>query len=76
MKYTPPYTRSKTMEELKEKIEEMEDIKSLVVNQEGLKEKMQINNTLLKNDLVLVIERRLDDKLDILTKNKKTWMTK
>ena len=41
------------MEELKEKIEKMEkDIKSLVNNQEGLKEKMQNNNTLLKNDLV------------------------
>ena len=41
------------MEELKEKIEKMEeDIKSLVTNQEGLKEKMQNNNTLLKNDLV------------------------
>ena len=40
-KYTPPYTRSKTMEELKEKIEKMEkDIKSIVANQEGLKEKM------------------------------------
>ena len=31
------------MEELKEKIENMEkDIKSIVTNQEGLKEKMQI----------------------------------
>ena len=76
-KYTPSYTRSKTMEELKEKIEKMEkDIKSLVANQESLKEKMQNNNTLLKNDLVLVLERRLDDKLHILNKNKKTWMTK
>ena len=64
------------MEELKEKIKKMEDIMSIVANQEGLKEKMQNNNTLLKNDLVLVLERRLDDKLDILTKNKKTWMTK
>ena len=37
------------MEELKEKIEKMEkDIKPLVANQEGLKEKMQNNNTLLK----------------------------
>ena len=50
------------MEELKEKIEKMEkDIKSIVANQEGLMEKMQNNNTLLKNDLVLVLERRLDD---------------
>ena len=52
-KYTPPNTRSKTMEELKEKIEKMEkDIKSIVANQEGLKEKMQNNNTLLKTILV------------------------
>ena len=70
-KYTPPYTRSKTMEELKEKIDKMEkDIKSIAANQEGLKEKMQNNNTLLKNDLVLV-ERRLGDKLDILSEKQK-----
>ena len=76
-KYTPPLTRSKTMEELKEKIDKMEkDIKSIAANQEGLKEKMQNNNTLLKLDLVLVLERRLDNKLDILNENKKTWMTK
>ena len=60
------------MEEQKKKIEKMEkDIKSLVDNQEGLKEKMQTNNTLLKNDLVLVLERRLDDKLDILNEKQK-----
>ena len=58
------------MEELKEKIEKMEDIKSIVANQEGLKEKMQNNNTLLRNDLVLV-ERRLYDKLDILSEKQK-----
>ena len=59
------------MEELKEKIQKMEkDIKSIVTNQEGLKEKMQNNNILLKDELVLVLERRLDDKLDIL--NEKT----
>ena len=60
------------MEELKENIEKMEkDIKSLVDNQEGLKKKMQINNTLLKNNLVLVLERRLDDTLDILNEKQK-----
>ena len=60
------------MEELKEKIKKMEkDIKSLVANQEGLKEKMQNNNTLLKNDLVLVLKRRLDDKLDIPNEKQK-----
>ena len=60
------------MEELKEKIEKMEkDIKSLVTNQEGLKEKMQNNNTLLKDKLVLVLERRLDEKFDILNEKQK-----
>ena len=59
------------MEELKEKIDKMvKDIKSIAANQEGLKEKMKNNSTLLKNDLVLV-ERRLDDKLDILTEKQK-----
>ena len=58
------------MEELKEKIDKMEkDIKSIAANQGGLKEKMQNNNTLLKNDLVL--ERRLNDKLDILSEKQK-----
>ena len=60
------------MEELKEKNDKMEkDIKSIAANQEGLKEKMQNNNTLLKNDLVLVLERRLDDKIDILNEKPK-----
>ena len=62
------------MEELKEKIEKMEDIKSIVANQEGLKEKMQNINILLKDELVLVLERRLDEKFDIL--NEKTCMRK
>ena len=60
------------MEELKEKIKKMEkDIKYLVANQEGVKEKMQNNNTILKTDLVLVLERRLNDKLDILNEKQK-----
>ena len=60
------------MEELKEKIEKMEkDIKSIVANQEGLNEKMQNNNILLKDKLVLVLERSLDDKLDILNEKQK-----
>ena len=60
------------MEELKEKIEKMEkDIKSMVANQEGLKEKMQNNNTLLKDELIVVLERRLDDKPDILNEKQK-----
>ena len=48
-----------------------EDIKSIVANQEGLKEKMQNNNTLLKDELVLVLERRLDEKFDILNEKQK-----
>ena len=60
------------MEELKEKIKKMDkDIKSLVDNQEGLKEKIQNNNILLKNELVLVLERRLDEQFDILNKKQK-----
>ena len=60
------------MAKLKEKIEKMEkDIKSLVANQKGLKEKMQNNNTLLKDELVLVLERRLDEKFDILNQEQK-----
>ena len=60
------------MAELKEQIEKMEnDIKSLVTNQEGSKEEMQNNNTVLKEELVLVLERRLDEKFDILNEKQK-----
>ena len=60
------------MEELKDKIKKMEkEIKSLVANQEGLKEEMQNNNTILKDKLVLVLERRLDAKFDILSEKQK-----
>ena len=45
------------------------DIKSLVANQKGLKEEMQNNNTILKDELVLVLERRLDDKMSTMTQN-------
>ena len=63
------------MAELKDKIEKVEkDTRSLVVDLKSLKEKMQNNNTLLKDKLVLVLERRLDEKFDI--QNKKTWMKK
>ena len=62
-KYTPPHTRSKTMAKLKDKIEKVEkDTRSLVADLKGLKEKMQNNNTLLKDKLVVVLERRPDDK--------------
>ena len=60
------------MEELKEKIEKMEnDIKSLVTNQKGLKEEMQNNNIVLKDKLVLVLKRRLDENFDILNEKQK-----
>ena len=60
------------MAELKEQTEKMEkDIKSLVADLKCVKEKMQNNNTLLKDKLVVVLERRLDDKLDILNEKQK-----
>ena len=65
------------MAELKDKIEKMEkDIKSILANQKILKEEMKNNNTVLKDELFLVLERRMDETFDILNKNKKTWMTK
>ena len=56
------------MAELKEKIEKMEkDMKSLIANQKSLKEEMKNNNTVLKKEIkdevVLVLERRMDEKL-------------
>ena len=60
------------MAELKEQIEKMEkDIRSLAADLKCVKEKMQNNNTLLKDELVVVLERRLDDKLDILNEKKR-----
>ena len=60
------------MAELKEQIEKMEkDIRSLAADLKWVKEKMQNNNTLLKDKLVVVLERRLDDKLDILNEKQK-----
>ena len=60
------------MVELKEQIEKMEkDIKSLVANQKSLKEEMKNNNTVLKDELVMVLERRMDENFDILNENKR-----
>ena len=60
------------MEEINQQIEKMEkDIKSLVANQKSLKEEMKINNTVLKDELVLVLERRLDENFDILDEKQK-----
>ena len=47
------------------------DIKSLVANQKSLNEEMKTNNTVLKDELVLVLERRLDEKFDIPNKKQK-----
>ena len=47
------------------------DIKSLVINQKTLKEEMKNNNTVLKDELVLVLERRMDEKFDILNEKQK-----
>ena len=51
------------------------DIKSLVANQKNLKEEMKNNNTVLKKEIkdevVLVLERRMDEKFDILNEKQK-----
>ena len=60
------------MAELEEQIKKMEkDIKSLVANQKNLKEEMKNNNTFVKDQLVLVLERRLDEDFDILNEKQK-----
>ena len=53
------------MDELRDQIEKLEkDIKALVANQKKLKEEMKNNNMVLKKEIkdevVLVLERRLD----------------
>ena len=60
------------MAELKEQIEKMEkDIKSHVANKKSLKEEMKNNNTVLKDELVLVLEKRLHENFDILNEKQK-----
>ena len=60
------------MAKLKEQIEKMEkDVKSLVANQKILKEEMKNNNTILKDEFVLVLEISLDEKFDILNEKQK-----
>ena len=46
-------------------------INSLVANQKNLKEEMKNKNTVLKYKLFLVLERRLDEKFDILNEKQK-----
>ena len=64
------------MAELKYQIEKLEkDIKALVVYQQRWKELMKNNNSMLKKEIkdkvVLVLEKRLDEKFDILNEKKK-----
>ena len=60
------------MTELKKQIEKMDkDIKSLVANQKHLMEEMKNNNIVLKYELVLLLERRMDEKFDILNEKQK-----
>ena len=64
------------MTELKDQIEKLEkDIKGLTANQKILKEEMKNRNATLKKEIkdevVLVLERRLDDKLDIMNEKQK-----
>ena len=64
------------MVELKDQIKKLEkDIKALVANQKSLKEEIKNNNTVLKKEIkdkiVMVLERRLDEKLDILNEKQK-----
>ena len=59
------------MAELKDQIEKLEkDIKDLVANQKIWKEEMKNNIAVLKKEIkyevVLLLERRLDGKLDIM----------
>ena len=64
------------MVDLKDQIKKLEkDIKAFVANQKSLKEEMQNRNVTLKKEIkdevVLVLERRLDDKLDIMNEKQK-----
>ena len=80
-KYTFPHKRTKTMVELKDQIEKLEkDIKALATNQKLWKEEMKNNNAVLKKEIkdevILVLERRLDENLDIINKKQKDLMKK
>ena len=64
------------MTKLKDQINKLEkDIKALVANQKSLKEEMKNNNTVLKKEIkdevVLVLERMMDKKLDIMNEKQK-----
>ena len=63
------------MMELKDKLEKLEkDIKALVANQEKFIEETKNNKALrkeIKEDVVLVLGRKLDDKVDIMHEKQK-----
>ena len=64
------------MAELTYQIEKMEkEIKSLVANQKSLKEEIKNNNAVVKKEIkdaiCMLLERRLDKKIDILNKRQK-----
>ena len=64
------------MAEVKYQIEKLEkDIKALAANQKSWKEEMKNNNAVLKKEIkdevILVLERRLDEKMDVMNKKQK-----
>ena len=64
------------MARLKDQIKKLEkDIKTLVANQKNWKEEMKNNNAVLKKEIkdkvVIVLERRRDEKLDVMNKKQK-----
>ena len=64
------------MAELKDQTKKLEkDIKALVANKKRLKEEIINNNTVLKkeikDEIVMVLERRLDEKLHTMNKKQK-----
>ena len=64
------------MGELKDQIEKLEkDIKALAANQKSWKEEMKNNNVVLKKEIkdevVLILERRLDEKSNFISEKQK-----
>ena len=64
------------MAEVKDQIKKLEkDIKALVSNQKRWKEEMKNNNAVLKKEIkyevVILLERKLNDRLDIMNEKQK-----
>ena len=64
------------MAELKDQIEKLEkDIKAINAKQKKMKEEIKNSNTMLKkeikDEIVMVLERRLNEKLDITNEKQK-----